>query len=259
MALQRRRVSFLVAIVIALSGGLAAWLVAGGASAGSQRQQPPLALFTTMPIYWSEAADLSGLLDDRTRPHWARVLIEEERPLVPLDVLGSDRLSAFRDLLMVQPRVLSAAENVALDDWVRRGGRLLLFADPMLTAHSRFGIGDRRRPQDVVLLSPILSRWGLRLEFDAGQPPGEHEVELLGEAMTVDLPGRFGLTPTAPDAPATCRLLAENLAADCSIGKGRAFVVADAALLDGDAADASRRGEALVRLMTEAFATPAEH
>ena len=49
---------------------------------------------------------------------------------------------------------------------MRGGGRVLLFADPMLTRHSAFALGDRRRPQDVVLLSPILARWRLELQFD---------------------------------------------------------------------------------------------
>ena len=67
--------------------------------------------------------------------------------------------------MMIQPRPLSPQENVALDNWVAAGGRLLLFADPALTEDSAFAIGDRRRPQDVVLLSPILARWGLELEL----------------------------------------------------------------------------------------------
>ena len=79
-------------------------------------------------------------------------------------------LSHVTRLLLAQPRALSGPENVALDAWVRGGGHLLLFADPMMTGESRFGIGDRQRPQDVILLSPILNRWCRDPQFDQNQP-----------------------------------------------------------------------------------------
>ena len=125
-------------------------------------------------------------------------------------------------------RALSPFENVALDEWVRGGGRLLLFADPMLTGESRFAIGDRRRPQDVILLSPILDHWGLRLEFDLDLPGGVALADAGPVTIPVDRPGTFALAQGASD----CALTAQGVVARCRIGRGEVVVFADAAVLD---------------------------
>ena len=119
----------------------------------------------------------------------------------------------------------------------------------MLTRHSAFGLGDRRRPQDVVLLSPILTRWGLDLRFDEDQPAGARAASVLGATIPVDLPGRFAVAAGGRG----CRLEAGGLAALCRVGRGQVLALADAALLDeGDpAAPAERdaRAAALDRLL----------
>ena len=236
----------LIAALAALAIGAGAWALAGGA-----REKPELGLLTTLPIYWNETHDIGEALGGETPAHWARAALEEDYRLVPLDTLdaGERGLVGLDRLLLAQPRALSPEENVALDDWVRGGGRVLLFADPLLTGGSRFHIGDRRRPQDVILLSPILRRWGLDLRFDPDQPQGERGVSLDGASVPVNLAGSFGKIAT--DAPADCTLAAGGLVADCRIGEGRAVVIADAALL-GQARAAGARA-ALDRLAARAF------
>lgn len=256
MALARS-LKFGLLLLALVAAGTAAWFALGRQP---EKRLPPLGLFTSLPLYWSEAADLSAMLSPDAERHWARKLIERQRDLKPLDVLTPQVLAPFKDILIAQPRALGAAENVALDGWVRGGGRVLLFADPLLTQHSQFGLGDRRRPMDVALLSPILAHWGLALTMDDAEPEGERQVELLGGPLPVDQAGRFTPVPTEPGAPAACRLLAEGLAADCRIGAGRALIVADAALLDraghdhadGGTSQATREA-ALSRLLASAF------
>lgn len=208
--------------------------------AGAPASDPiPLALMGTIPIYWGEgddafAAQITGALE----PHWARAVLEEEFALRPLDYLNPDALAGHSFLLMAQPRGLTGEENVALDAWVRGGGRLLLLADPAMTGHSHYGIGDRRRPQDTALLSPILSHWGLELLFDADQAPGLQLREYAGEhagegdpiAIPVNLPGRFAQN----DSQADCGLYAAQILAFCRIGTGYATILSDAAVLDHD-------------------------
>lgn len=214
---------------------------------------PKLGLMGSIPIYWGEVEGVGELLGGDVAPHWARAQLEREYRLQPLDTLSNDSMAGLDLLLLAQPRALSPTENVALDAWVRAGGRLLLFADPMMTGHSRFAIGDRRRPQDVILLSPILDHWGLRLEFDIERAPGVVLIETDGTAIPVNLPGQFA--PGAGDSG--CAIDANAILARCRVGAGRAIVLADAALLDlHDVHPAASR--ALDWLLDNAFAPNGE-
>lgn len=189
---------------------------------------PELGLMGTIPIYWGEAGDFGEVLAGGDEGHWARALLETDYRLSPLDTLDEASLKGIDFLLLAQPRALSPAENVALDAWVRGGGRLLLFADPMLTGESRFAIGDRRRPQDVILLSPILGHWGLSLAFDEDRAVGHEVVSGAGAAIPVNLPGSLAVAAGGEE----CAILVADVLAECRIGRGRAVVLADAALLD---------------------------
>ncbi|MBS0476367.1 MAG: ABC transporter [Proteobacteria bacterium] len=211
-----------------------------------------IGLFTTLPILWSEQADVAGLLKSTEASHWARQTLRDRGAIVALDTLsapgGKGPLDRVHRLVIAQPRPLSPAENVAVDAWVRGGGRLLLLADPALTAESNFAIGDPRRPQAVVLLSPILKRWGLELQFDEAQAFGEHTVAVSGLSVPVNLPGRLAVR----DARA-CRAEGAGLVAVCHVGRGRVTALADAAVLDRDDPDGTR-AKAFAALLDRAFA-----
>ncbi|MXP25680.1 ABC transporter [Altererythrobacter indicus] len=205
---------------------------AAAEAASSQPQHEKLALMGTIPIYWGEAADLADVINGTAEPHWARAVLEETYELEPVSLLDAEVLSKQHNLLLAQPRALSPSENVALDDWVRDGGHVLIFADPMMTGHSNYPIGDRRRPQDVILLSPILQHWGLSLSFDESQSSGVQSDEDAGVSLPVQLAGSFALQTAASGAE--CKLRFSGLLADCQIGAGRAMILADAALLNPD-------------------------
>lgn len=237
--MRRRPVHSLAAALAGLLVGLLPGLLVTPPAAAQDAPKAELALMGTLPLYWGEAAGIEELLAGQSQPHWARAQLERSFHLRPLSALTAEALAGVERLLLAQPRGLSAAENVALDAWVRGGGRLLLFADPMLTGESRFGLGDRRRPQDVILLSPILDHWGLALEFAEDQPAGPQLREIAGRTVPVRLAGRFA----APPPGAGCTLAGAGVLAECAIGAGRATVLADAALLDlhhppAEAADA---------------------
>jgi len=191
------------------------------------------ALFTSLPIIWPEAGDIATTLRAMDKPNWAKLVLLRRGDLKAVDrVLPGSPNDWPADLLvMIQPRPLAPDENAALDRWLRRGGRLLLFADPMLTADSGYAFGDRRRPEAIVMLQPLLRHWGLRLDFDADQPAGEHRSDAFGISLPVDLPGQ--LLPLS-DTKA-CSFAVTGVAAQCRIGKGRALIVADAALFEGRA------------------------
>jgi hypothetical protein len=231
-------------VLIAMLAGMLA--LASGCREGSSTSTPMhhVGLFTSLPILWNEYGEISELLKPEGDDHWVAAVVRRKGEIRPLDRLAP-MSSDLRLLVMAQPRPLSPDENVALDEWVRNGGRLLLFADPMLTQQSAFALGDRRRPEGMVLLSPILARWGMALQFDDTQPPGEHAVEMLGATVPVNLSGSFALSENAD-----CHLYADGLAARCRVGEGTVLAIADAALLEeGPEGDGGDRAAALQMLL----------
>lgn len=216
--------------------------------AQQEGELPAVGLMGTIPIYWGESDSLASAINGKGEAHWARQELERSYRLEPLDVLDAASLEPLDYLLLAQPRALAPAENVAVDAWVRQGGNLLLFADPMMTGESRFAIGDRRRPLDVALLSPLLGHWGLTLEFVEDQPGGMALREIAGVAVPVALPGRF----VAADGSGDCTVSADGLLARCALGRGRATILADAAVLNLHGPEPSAAG-ALRWLVSEAF------
>lgn len=235
---------------------LAAALLLAGAQSGQAQDEPSetrdarpaVALMGTIPIYWGEAAGLAEILEGDKHAHWARGVMEGDFRLAPLDFLTEETLADHDFLLMAQPRALAPSENVALDAWVRGGGRLLLFADPMMTGESRFSFGDRRRAQDVTLLSPLLAHWGLEMLFDEEQSAQLQMRDFAGQRLPVNLPGQFRSLSAGE-----CVIRAEGLAAACRPGEGFALILADAAMLDF-AGPWPEAEEGLGMLIDEAFA-----
>ena len=212
------------------------------------RPDQPIGLFTSLPLIWGEGSDLGQLLTNPPPPHRVRDALAALGPLQPLDTLEGLG-PALRRLVIAQPRPLSPAENLALDNWVQGGGQVLLLADPLLTEPSVYALGDPRRPQDVVLLSPILNRWGLELTFDEQQPAGLRMIAVAGPAVPVDLAGAWRTTG------GQCRAEGQGLLVTCSIGRGRVTALADAEVLAAQDPDKLRE-PALANLLNRAFAAP---
>ena len=207
-------------------------LLAAACSPGEARHEaaskPRVGLFSSLPLYWGEG-EFGAMLEGGGEKDWVREELETRFELVPLDTLEPEALAGLDRVILAQPRALAPSENVSFDQWVTQGGQAVILADPMLTRHSRYPIGDRRRPQDVVLLSPIFSHWGVELLFDDSQPGGERMAEVQGQAVPVALRGRF-----ARQDSSSCAVLADGLLARCARGSGMAVLFADAALLDWD-------------------------
>ena len=170
-------------------------LLAAACSSGEARHdavsKPRVGLFSSLPLYWGEG-EFGAMLEGGGQKDWVREELETRFELVPLDTLEPEALAG-------------------------------------LDRHSRYPIGDRRRPQDVVVLSPIFSHWGVELLFDDSQPGGERMAEVQGQAVPVALRGRF-----ARQYSSSCTAFADGLLARCARGSGVAVLFADAALLDWD-------------------------
>ena len=122
---------------------MACALTVSGCVSTATPKTPNIALFTSLPIVWPERPDFRGLFSIDAPLHGALGALRRYGTLQPLDTLiettgaranGRSTMARSRLLVMAQPRPLSPQENVALDNWVRGGGHVLLFADSLPSA-----------------------------------------------------------------------------------------------------------------------------
>ena len=177
--------------------------------------RPELFLLTPLPLVWSESFGLD-------QPGSPALKAMEERYRVTAVDLPS-QLPAGALLLAAQPRALPAEELVALDEWVRRGGRLVLLADPMLEWQSALPLGDPRRPPIAFPDTGLLRHWGLRL--DAPDERGPRQSTVAGAPFLTVSPGTLSKTG------AGCEVGDGGLLARCPLGKGQVSIIADADFL----------------------------
>jgi hypothetical protein len=179
--------------------------------------RPTLLLLTSLPLMFGEDFSLEG------GGSAALKALETRYRVVPISVADGADLAKGRLLLMAHPLAQTAENLVVLDSWVRRGGRVMLLADPMLEWPSKRALGDPLRPPPMFADTGLLAHWGLRL--DAPEARGPKPAELGGYEIVTASPGAlFG----------SCRISGDRLVARCRIGKGKATIIADADLLDPD-------------------------
>jgi hypothetical protein len=218
MTRARVRASLIAAVVVVAAIALAMVSSAGGPKPLPPRlpaERPALLLLTSLPLVFGEDFSL------RQSGSAALKALDSRYRVVPISVADPAELAKGRLLLMAHPLAQPAEDLVALDKWVRGGGRVLLLADPMLEWPSERPLGDPLRPPPMFADTGLLAHWGLRL--DAPEDRGPRSEQLGGfDVMTVS-PGQiFG----------RCEITRDRLTAHCAVGKGRATIVADADLLD---------------------------
>ena len=179
--------------------------------------KPPVLVITSLPIVWGEM----GAFAPGAAPAASWRSLAAEFDLTPIDFVDSQTLGQRGVTLVAQPRQLAPGELVALDQWVRGGGKILILADPLLAWPSGLPLGDVRRPISSNMLTPLLSHWGIT--FGPSAPGtrmariGDRQLRIVGSAPLFARGLRCGR-----QAP---------FVLDCPIGRGRAIVVADADLL----------------------------
>ncbi|MCK0129023.1 hypothetical protein [Erythrobacter sp. F6033] len=209
------------------SGGIEA-----GNACGVEEPLPALGLMTSLPIYWP--ADFFAVDVKEPKLPWQRLALEKCNTLVPLDTLsvnesGYDPLAELDRLAVIQPRGLSPSDNVALDEWVRAGGQLLLVLDPMLTGEYDLPLGDPGRPVDAALIPPVVERWGMQVVFDEDQPFSKSvDVPFGSGRYRVSLAGQIEIG----NGSKQCDISGEGVFARCAIGEGSIFLLADAAAFE---------------------------
>jgi len=180
-------------------------------------QPPALLLLTSLPLLFGEHFSL----EETGSP--ALKALQSRYRVLPISVTSPADLSRGRLLFMAHPLAQPAEDLVALDDWVRRGGRVLLLADPMLDWPSERPLGDPLRPPPTFMDTGLLKHWGLRL--DAPDTHGLQARRLGDQDIMTASPGALS---------GRCSVTDDRLVARCKIGRGRATIVADADLLDAE-------------------------
>ena len=181
-------------------------------------QKPALALLTSLPLLFGEAFALEG----GGSPALTR--LETRYRVIPVAIADAASLKGQRLLLMAHPRAQPADVLVELDAWVRRGGRVVLLADPRLEWPSERALGDRLRPPPDFADTGLLAHWGLSL----GGPvaAGPRMAAASGLRVLTASPGVL----TSPGA--RCAIEPGGLVAVCRVGRGVALVIADADFLN---------------------------
>jgi hypothetical protein len=176
-------------------------------------------LMTGLPLVWGE----KGPFDPASRPQASYSKLSEAFEFRPVDVLDSATLARGRFLFLAQPKRLAPSELVAVDGWIRKGGRALILTDPVLTWPSELPLGDIRRPPQAGLLAPLLGHW--RLTLDPPRRTGEVAADWNGRRVALDSPGR--LRSSGPE----CIVDNGGWTALCRLGRGTVRIVADADLM----------------------------
>ncbi|MEL7188595.1 MAG: hypothetical protein AAGK17_03505 [Pseudomonadota bacterium] len=237
----------------------------GELSCATGEPPPPLGLVSSLPLYWPLDADISDLASGAAQLPWQRQVLSACFTLLALNTLSPEptapggpppvgALDGLDQLLIVQPRVLTPLDNVALDDWVRQGGEALILLDPLLTGHYDLPLGDPRRPVDtsLVAIPPVVTRWGLQVEFDEPESLEAGTIKTaFGDAeLTVEVGSRWKIVD--PNA-ASCDSFADGFGVQCKIGEGRVTLFGDAALFEHREI-AGEDFEAIAALLDFAFA-----
>ena len=218
--MTRARIAALIAILLALAAGALA-LSRGGRPA----ERTKLLYLSSLPILYGEQFGLDG------PAHPVLAALRERFELVPIDVTDPGSLKKCRLLIMAQPRAQPPENLVALDEWVRRGGRVLIFADPMLEWPSDTPLADPTRPPRMFADTGLLGHWGLRLDAPDERGP-----------VTADIAGRSIVTASPGTLHGDCRIEEGGLIAECVVSRGRAIVVADADLLNVESGNPGASG-----------------
>ena len=220
--MTRERGRALIAMLILAAAVIAAVAILAPAApqplpARPAGERPTLLLLTNLPMVFGEGFSVH----ETSSP--ALKALQSRYRVVPISVTDPAELARGRLLLMAHPLAQPAEDLVALDQWVRRGGRVLLLADPMLEWPSSRPLGDLLRPPPMFMDTGLLAHWGLRL--DAPEERGAAFRKLGGYRIVSVSPGSlYGACGISPD----------RLLANCSIGKGRAIIVADADFIGTD-------------------------
>ena len=195
-------------------------------------EKPTLMILTTLPLLFPEEFTLQGAGSK------ALTALETGYRVIPIGTTDASSLKQAQLLLLAHPMAQTADALVDLDRWVRKGGRVMLLADPRLEWPSKRPLGDKLRPPLAFADTGLLAHWGLRLS--APSAPGQAAGYMGGQFILTQSPGRLS---------GACDIGRDGFVAFCRIGKGKATVVADADFLNVGSPGIHPEGEQNLRAL----------
>ncbi|HEY0596850.1 DUF4350 domain-containing protein, partial [Sphingopyxis sp.] len=180
---------------------------------------------TGLPLRWSGGGGIAAMIAAGAQDDPALARLEAAGPVSLVDSLVDHVPPPGGTLLVAHPRALAPRELVAIDAFVRGGGRAVVLADALSGWPAPYPLGDPRNPPVTSLLTPLLDHWGVTL---GAAPAGDDRllpVDVDGARLNLFSAGRFDRLPRA------CVAFADRRAAHCQIGGGEVWLVGDADLL----------------------------
>jgi hypothetical protein len=207
-----------------LLSGFAAIVAAASCSSPEIKPRAPIQMLTALPLFWGEG-EFGDVLKSGTAQSPLITTLQKDGPVRAIDHVDANSLDPQSILFMIQPPVLSPQELVAIDAFVRAGGRVVAFADPELSWEQAAPMGSALRAPPRSLLTPLYEYWGLKLDADK---MGDAIVGTVffGQGAGLLTPGKWTLIKSGQSKG--CAVFEDKRLADCAIGKGRAVLVADA-------------------------------
>ncbi|HWW57281.1 MAG TPA: hypothetical protein VN047_10360 [Sphingopyxis sp.] len=214
-----------VVLVVGWFGAGHVWLSALYRPSAAPAGSPAVTMLTGLPLRWSGGGDITAIIAGGVRDDLALVRLESTGPVSLVDSLVDQVPPPGGALFVAHPRALAPRELVAIDAFVRGGGRVVVLADALSGWPARYPLGDPRNPPVTSLLAPLLDHWGITLDAAPVAEIAALPVDVDGARLRLFSAGRFdGLPPQ-------CLAYAGRRIARCRIGKGDAWLVGDADLL----------------------------
>ena len=216
-------------LFLAVIIGAVFFIIQDIASDSDQDLRPELLVMSSIPLQWGDAT-MAQIASGEAEPSPLFKTLSASNTLTLIDDVHRLGKSGKAPLLLVQPRALAPTELVVLDDWVRKGGTAIVFADPALDWPSDMPLGDQRRPLFTSLLNPLFRHWGVELALPVADEEAVVATTVGKYAISLKSPGIWVL-PKNSKATARCNIRKDERMAVCAVGKGKALLVADADML----------------------------
>jgi hypothetical protein len=185
--------------------------------------QPRVMVVTSLPLFAASRGDFGAVLSGDVSDAPAINTLRRHFQLVPLADVNRSSLAEGDALLLAHPGALAPEALVAIDNWVRSGGRAVVLADALLEAEPPHPLGDPRNPPVSTMLDPLLTHWGVGI---APARPGLRVAREGGQRLL------FASAGDVTVRSSSCRRSAGGIVARCRIGRGQAVILGDADMLD---------------------------